>query len=214
MALANYVDLKLAVADWLHRKDLTARIPDFIAMAEASINRRLKISPAEVETPVFMTIGSRFIPLPGNFGTPICLWLESNMPREKLTPALPSELPVDGGQSGEPLYWAIDGTKIAFDQRADKAYPLTLRYVQKFSLSDANQTNWLMTEAPDAYLYGALKEAAPYMRDDARIGIWENKFEQVIQEVKHRQNDRKSIAGLMTDPGLGGNSRFNINRGY
>ena len=39
MALGTFTELKDAIADWLDRSDLTARIPDFIALAEARINR-------------------------------------------------------------------------------------------------------------------------------------------------------------------------------
>ena len=39
MALDNYANLKDAVADWLDRSDLDSRIPDFISLAEARVNR-------------------------------------------------------------------------------------------------------------------------------------------------------------------------------
>jgi hypothetical protein len=41
MALDSYANLKSAVGDWLNRADLSAVIPDFIAMAEAQLSRRL-----------------------------------------------------------------------------------------------------------------------------------------------------------------------------
>src|SRR3954471_15834540 len=44
MALDSYANLKSALADWLNRADLTAAIPDFIALAEAQISRRLLLS--------------------------------------------------------------------------------------------------------------------------------------------------------------------------
>lgn len=214
MAITNYAELKTAVADWLHRSDLTVRIPDFISLAEDQINRRLRIVPSELEAPMIMTVDSRFLALPSDFGVPIALWLEEYEPREKLTPALPSELNIDQKTQGQPLYWAIDGTNIAFDAPADRPYKLRLRYVSTFKLSDINASNWLLADSPGAYLYGALAEAAPFLRDDDRIGLWQGKFEQIIQEVKHRQNASKSIAALMCEPGIAGSSRFNINRGY
>ena len=35
-----------------------------------------------------------------------------------------------------------------------------------------NAANWLLTMAPDLYLYGALMEAAPYLKEDGRIQTW------------------------------------------
>ena len=44
MAIGTYAELKTAVANWLDRDDLTDRIPEFIALAEAKMNRNLRIS--------------------------------------------------------------------------------------------------------------------------------------------------------------------------
>ena len=37
-------------------------------------------------------------------------------------------------------------------------------------------TNWLLTAAPDLYLYGALVESAPYLKEDARLQTWGQLF--------------------------------------
>jgi hypothetical protein len=42
MALSNYGELKTAIATLLNRSDLTAAIPDFISMCDASLNRKHK----------------------------------------------------------------------------------------------------------------------------------------------------------------------------
>lgn len=34
-------------------------------------------------------------------------------------------------------------------------------------------TNWLLDSFPDIYFYGALVHSAPYLRDDARIALWD-----------------------------------------
>ena len=45
MALATYADLQGEIASWLRRADLSAEIPTFIALAEAQMNRRLRVRP-------------------------------------------------------------------------------------------------------------------------------------------------------------------------
>ena len=42
MALTNYTGLKASIADFLNRDDLTSVIPDFVALAEAQINRDVR----------------------------------------------------------------------------------------------------------------------------------------------------------------------------
>lgn len=40
------------------------------------------------------------------------------------------------------------------------------------ALANDNQTNWLLSRAPGAYLYGSLIHTAPYLAEDARIEPW------------------------------------------
>ena len=44
MAINSYSSLQTAVANWLDRSDLTDRIPEFIDLAEARINRALRVT--------------------------------------------------------------------------------------------------------------------------------------------------------------------------
>jgi hypothetical protein len=67
MALSTYTELKTAIADWLDRGDLTANIPDFITLAEARVNRELRIRPQEVRSTMTTTAGNRYHALPGGY---------------------------------------------------------------------------------------------------------------------------------------------------
>ena len=57
MAITNYTELQSALADYLIRSDLTARIPDFIALCEGRLNRTLRVR--DMETSFGITMGSR-----------------------------------------------------------------------------------------------------------------------------------------------------------
>lgn len=61
---------------------------------------------------------------------------------------------------------------------------LKRRFRDVTTLSDGNTSNWLLTNHPDVYLYGALLEAQPYLMDDARIATWAQIFERVVAEVR------------------------------
>src|ERR1044072_317852 len=60
MPLDTYANLCATVARWLERSDLSADIPDFIALAEAKINDRLRVF--QMESTATLTGG--FITLP------------------------------------------------------------------------------------------------------------------------------------------------------
>ena len=47
MAIGTFAELKTAIANWLDRDDLTARVPEFIALSEARINRALDVRQME-----------------------------------------------------------------------------------------------------------------------------------------------------------------------
>ena len=64
MAFSNYTELQTSVADWLDRDDLTARIPDFITLAEARFNRLLRIRSMETEAEQVTVAGTRSYSLP------------------------------------------------------------------------------------------------------------------------------------------------------
>lgn len=199
MAFDTYSALQAAVADWLHRTDLTARIPDFIRLAEASINRRLSIFPKEIDGMLVAEIDSRFVALPTDFGSPIQLSSRHTNPWWDIAMVMPTELFPNDDDQGLPSRWAVDGANIAFEKLADQAYPLVLRYYQNLYLSDAQPTTPLFTRAPDLYLYGALAHSAPFLRNDERLPMWQGKFNLLLQEVAAEASRTPGAVPLRTE---------------
>lgn len=193
----SYATLQAAVARWLKRSDLAADIPDFIRLAELDINRRLTIVPKEALAPLVAVPGSRFVTLPADFGSPIELAAVS--PRCEFTPMTAASLPVDDTRTAHPRYWAIDGTRIAFECKADRPHVLELRYLQTVLLSDQAPTNAVFTRAPDLYLYGALAHSAPYIHQDERLPMWQQKFEALLRAVAAEGARAISMAPLQTE---------------
>lgn len=58
-----------------------------------------------------------------------------------------------------------------------------LYYEQPALLGDDNQTNWLTEYAPDLLLYAALLEAAPFLKNDQRIGTWQAMYDRSAQSL-------------------------------
>ena len=87
MSITTYAELITALdggSGYLHRTDLTAKVPDFIDLAESKINRRLKLLLQETEATLTASIGSRLMSVPTLFGTPIKLWCTTYEPRDEL----------------------------------------------------------------------------------------------------------------------------------
>jgi hypothetical protein len=186
MSISTYAELKAAVASWLNRESITANVADFIRLAEAQMNREIKHWRGEVRDD--LTISARYTDLPADFRTPIRLSVPTaNGPRE-LEPVSQSEI-VDlrygsNDTAGVPQYYALSGGKIEVFPTPDETYTAQFIYRANLpALSDSNTTNWLLTEAPDAYLYGTLMQSAPWLREDERVAMWSSMYAQAMQSV-------------------------------
>lgn len=171
MAISTYSELKTAVARWVSRQNqagFSDRVPEFIALAESFINNVLPLRVNIVIEPLTATLSSRSIALPSDFFAAYSLRITTDQPFEILTPASAGDIPYTD-QAGRPAYWAVDETTIIFDCPCDQAYTFDFRYRKKFALSDASPTNWLLTNCPDVYLYGALYEAGAFIDDGSNF---------------------------------------------
>lgn len=198
MPFSNYAELRAAVAGWLHRKDLVAQIPDFINLAERSINRIAQVRAMENEITLTLAAGARTVDLPANFTAPIDVRVADSASSESLSAVVPEGLPITD-TAGCPRYWAVDGAKLAVERPADVPRSLVLRYRGGFSLSDDAPTNALLAKYPDLYLYGALLQAAPWVRDEAAIGTWQVFYGRAVKEVNATESRARAAAPLRTE---------------
>lgn len=213
MPIANYAQLQTAIADWAERGDLTARIPDFIALAESRLNRRFTARTMQSEVALATVVGSRFVALPAAFREPVTLWLERTTGRTELRLVDAGDLDASN-TPGQPGYWAIDGTNIAFERPTDLAYSMTLRMVGGLALSDANPTNLFLTNYPDLYLFGAMVEAGPFLRDAELLATFEARFQNALAEAEQKEAEAEGRPALRTEwPQLQRRGSFDIRTG-
>jgi hypothetical protein len=102
--------------------------------------------------------------------------------------------------TGIPLYYAdYDFEHWIVAPTPDKAYAFeALCYTRLQPLSSAYQTNWLTQNAPNAMLFGTLKQTAPFLKNDARLALWKQMFDEALAALKTedtlRVADRSAIA--------------------
>ena len=195
--ITDYSTLKTSIASFLHRTDLTNLIPEFIADAENRIYNELRIR--AMETAFSGATSGGTVALPSGLLEWIFLYVNDTT-EQKLTRRdaewIYTRYPSRAG-GGRPVYFAREGDTLIFGPAPDADYTITGRYYKKLTpLSDSNTSNWLITDAPALLRYGALCEAAPYLADDARIAIWEGKFNQDLMRIK-RTEQRESRSGSL-----------------
>lgn len=212
MAIGTYSELQTAIANWSDRADLTARIPEYITLAESRLNRELRLRVMESDQPLTGVVDSRNIALPSGFIEPLALWLEGANGRVGLR-FVPAEI-TSFTASGQPKYWTVNGTNISFERPCDAAYSFTLRMLQSFALSDSSPTNWLLTNHPDAYLLACRLEVGDYLFDDAALQKAEARLVQAIDQINNKEGRSRSLATLSVDCALRPHAHpYNINTG-
>ncbi len=199
MTITTYATLKTAIADFLNRDDLTSVIPTFIALAEADMQRKLRHWRMEVRATA--QLNTQFSAIPADWIETIRFYLTTGE-TSRLELISQAEMidrkEADGNVNGRPYYYAMTGSQFELYPIPDGTYASELLYFAKIpALSDSATTNWLLTNAPDAYLYGALIHSAPYLKDDARIQVWAALYQSAIDNLNTSSNDaRHSGTGL------------------
>lgn len=186
MAIANYTDLQNSVASWLNRSDLAALIPDFITLAEAKLNGDLEnVRSMESKTTLSTTNNVATVTLPSDM-----LEMKRLVVVDSYDTVLkylsPDELAADyaDNQTGRPVVFTVSGSTIELAPIPDGVYSLELTYFQKVpALSASNTTNWLLSAWPNAYLYGALCAAQPYLMNDARLPVFQQMYQDAVDGI-------------------------------
>lgn len=201
MSIANYSDLLTAAANWSHRTDLTSRIPEFIVLAESKMNRRLRTMDM-VSKDVAFSIASEYVAVPTSFGGVKTFYLNTSpktdlefMADEQITQTYPTS-------TGKPKKYCVQGSNFRFGPAPDGTYTATLVYYLKVpALTSTATTNWMITNHPDAYVYGVMAEMRVYAKDSEGAAGYFALMNQVIDEIRSGSNrDRAGGGALATRP--------------
>lgn len=202
MAISTYAELQTAVANWLARDDLTSRIPEFIALAEAKFNRDLRCIQMEKRSTATINLASsepEYLSLPLDFQVMRRVRVSSveGKPRlEFLVGAQAEEFrEAIANVVGRPKYFTVFGDELELIPTPDEAYIIEMVYRANIPALASNSTNWLLTLAPDAYLYGGLMESAPYIKEDARVQTWAQGYGYAIDGLNRLSMDKTYGSG-------------------
>lgn len=216
MSLDTYENLKLEIADYLNRKELADNISTFIQLAESKINRDLRLREQEQlsYTEYNTTATSPFIAVPSKYieflTLKIKLTSESDDNYEPLQYLEPARIQEEYRASGEPEYYTLRN-QLELNCLPANNYTLRMHYIKSWDIA-SDLTNWLLTNHPDVYLFGALANAMPFLKNDKRIPTWTAAWTEAmaaLNEVAERGRDMGELdtSGYATDRYYG---RYNV----
>ena len=206
--ILDYTSLQTAVTEYLARDQdaaLIARIPTFVQLAEAKFNRQLFVRQMEQRSTALTdtTLSEpEFVALPADFQSMRRIRLSSVACKPHLQ--FMSGMQLDEYRTtiadtlGCPRYFTIFGDEIEIAPTPDANYTLEMVYRQNIPALADNSTNWLLMLAPDLYLYGALLESAPYIKEDSRIQTWGLGFTAAMTDLNSLGLTSAFNAGPMT----------------
>ena len=202
--ITTYASLQENVGFWLARSNLTSFIPNFVQNWEAKFLRQPRNWGRWMEASFTGTIASNVLSLPADYlglkharidsspSSPLDRWslqqLYTKYPRN--------------GCPGVPTRIARDLETFVFGPEPDSDYDVAGVYYAKPTLirnfaADA-AGHWIIVNAPDLALYGALLEAAPFDRNDVRIPVWQGFYNDALQSYRDLNTDEDvSGSGIM-----------------
>jgi len=192
MAISTYSELLSALDNWLGTTDLVSRTPEFVALAEADIWGRLRIRAMEQSTS--LGISSQTHALPSDFLEAKRLYIDGNPVN-----ALDYFPPMDfwrrymSTDTAEPEAFTIEGSNFVFGPSPDATYTGKLLYLAT-PAALSSTVNGTFTANPDAWLYGALVQAAPYLENDERVPTWRAMYEAAMIRIE-RTDQRSRYSG-------------------
>ena len=199
MAIGTYAELQTAGANWLDRDDLTDRIPEFIALAEARFNRVLRLRSMETKQTASTAAGQRNYALPADYIQMRNFQLNTSplTVLSYVTPEIYDRL-WGGSTSGIPRFYTILSDEVSLGPIPGSVTTMEMLFYKRFTnLSTSNVRNWLLTYAPDVYLYASMLEAEPFIMNDARVPLWGQALDRAVSDLQEQDNkDRHSGSAL------------------
>jgi hypothetical protein len=195
VAIASYSDLLTSIANWTARSDLTSTIPDFIALFESFVNRKLRVRQMESSTTLTTSDGDATLP------TDYLAWRKvvwpgsTSLNLEYFDPvALSEQYP--SSATGVPRAFTIEGTTLRA-RPIDDTTSITLVYYAKVpALTSTADTNWLLTAHPDFYLFGTLVEANAFLMDAEKGMLWKARRDEILEEIVRLNDKAKGPASM------------------
>lgn len=185
MAFSDYGQLKAEINEKLFHQRFLSNYDSFATTFERAANRRLRVRQMEAVTS--LTTANGEVALPSDY----LLWRTirpnavTRWPWEELDYVHPAYLPPTTASLGAiPRLFTIEGglfkTRPIDDLNAYEFH--YYRQIPSLVGNNAN-TNWLLTEYPDAYLFGMMTEASAHGRNVEAAQLYKARRDEVLAEI-------------------------------
>jgi len=184
----DFATLKTILASYLHRDDLTDTIPTFIMLGQNRMSHDLKTMSMQTTATLSATAGTAEVALP----TGTLRLHRVQIPHSGGTKALTQKSLTQndqvyesaGGGSDTPIWYARYGTTLELSPIPAEDIDIEIIYSAKFTeFVNDTDTDDLLTDYPNIYIYAAMVEAMPFLKDQTK------KWDEMYMGEVSRLND-------------------------
>lgn len=191
-SVMTYSSLVDDIQQYLERNDAQtiAQIPRFIMLAEQVIASQIKFLGNLTVNESNMVASQAVIDKPARWHKTVSMNVTVDGKRQPVLLRKYEylrEYAPDPAVTGVPAYYAdYDYTHWLVAPTPADAYDFEVLYYERVQpLDSTNQTNWFTIYAPQALLYGSLLQAMPYLKNDERMGMWQQQYDLIITTLKN-----------------------------
>jgi hypothetical protein len=199
----GYTTLLTQIQDWVAKSNLATFAPVFIQNWEERFYRQPRNYGKWMESSALSVAFTTTAALPADY-----LALRIAYLNGKTTPPLVissleqlyAQYP-RASSSGTPKWIARDGANFVFGPVPNGSFTLNGTYYAKPVLlrnfaSDA-AAHYLIVNAPDLLLYGALCEAEPFLKNDNRLSVWKQLYSEALQDYRDLNKEQRFSGSAM-----------------
>jgi hypothetical protein len=191
LAISTYNELVSACENWLKRSDLDDRIPEFISIGEARINREVKARQMEQRV---STTAAETVNLPSDYSSMRAVRIKGS-DVGWMTYVTPDRFFGDfaSGTDSSRKFYTIFGDELIFP--GTPTGDIELWYYKKLGALSSS-TNSLFTVNPDLYLYAAMAAAQPFIKKLTDMPAWEALYADARDSINREHKEGRYPPGM------------------
>jgi len=194
--ITDYASLQAAISDWSARTDIGSRIPMFIRSFENQFSRDNNLQQMYISAGPYTPGSDGAISLPTDVANwDQIIWSNGGISGalQIVTPAWAASLDQTTGLVPRYVYFQNNKMYVA----PNGPCSVTLSYYQQLpNLSASNTTNWLLTQAPECYLWGSLAQVGAFTQDADAYALWNGKYQETLESLISTDTGRWSGAAM------------------
>lgn len=160
------------------------QLPRLITFAERRCARELKVLGFQRAVTTALQPGVAAYRKPDRWRETISMTVDNRSLFARSYEYLRSYWPVESETAAPEFYSDYDYNHWLFAPTPATAQSLEILYYELPALlGEDNQTNWLTEYAPNLLLYAVLLEAVPFLKNDARITVWQGMYDRAAQSL-------------------------------